>query len=69
MWLHTRYQVSKINRGHTDRQTNLPLPKIRDAVVWYIRDADRQTGRQADRQTEKSVFTEIDSILQTELLH
>lgn len=25
--------------GHTDRKTNLPLPKLRDAVVWYIRDA------------------------------
>ena len=45
--------------GHT-RQTNLPSPKIRDAVVWYIRDADRQTDRKI------CIYQNRDSVLQTE---
>ena len=44
-WYVVRYflvwysMVWYIRDADTDRKTNLPLPKLRDAVVWYIRDA------------------------------
>ena len=53
-----RYGLVYKGCGHTDK--NLPSPKIRDAVVWYIRDADRQTDRQI------CIYQNRDSVVQTE---